>query len=121
MPFSLDELKETNTHLSPKQLNSFIHYINKLNALPLDSNPKEIARYFENLGIRGRRYIPCECPVARYLRGNNSKVSVSVSTLCIFVEPDSKLALKIPKLPKALKNFIVDFDAGLYHSLTELS
>lgn len=94
----------------------------------LDALPNEkdsIAALFRDRGIAGLRWEACECPVARYLRselelGDEIRVSWwdratlgpadidgSLDYLDVEIRPDNR----------AVQQFAVDFDAGLYPAL----
>lgn len=82
-----------------------------LAALPTE--PDEIARVFAELGIRGRCWAGCNCPVANYLMAETGLEKVAVGRVQI-VADDAEL-----EMPLHIRSFAYRFDSGRYPDLIE--
>ena len=81
----------------------------------LGQDADEIADRLKELGYRGRRSVPGDCPVARYLQASVHRHVGIGSTVC---SVGAANVVQFP-LPSAVMEFVDRFDGGAYSWLVD--
>lgn len=79
--------------------------------------PKEIARKFKSLGIKGKRHKTLECPVSNYLNRKTGNQHLVAGTY--YQVWDGERCHPSRMLPRQVEKFVKKFDKGKYPELID--
>ncbi len=92
----------------------------------MGNTAKEIGTYLQLLGIKGKQYSPCNCPIANALKRAKlfeTDFTLKVNGDCVSVSywKENKTGIETVeyKLPIAVQCFINLFDAGQFPEVIE--